>query len=135
MYFVKATYINKQMTTQEVANRLVTLCREGKNMEAMKELYDTNITSLEMAGAPNPEVKGIEAVTEKSNQWYAMVDEFHGSEISEPIVAGNHFTCTMKMDVTFKDANRVQMEEVAVYTVNNGKITQEQFFYELPPQS
>lgn len=120
------------MTTQEVANRLVSLCREGKNREAQSELYSEDIISLEVKGAPNEEVKGIAAVNEKSNQWYAMVEEVHSAEISDPIVAGNNFACTMKMDVTFKDQNRIQMEEVALYTVNEGKIIQEQFFYELP---
>ncbi len=35
------------MNAQEVANRLVLLCREGKNVEAINELYDDDIVSHE----------------------------------------------------------------------------------------
>jgi len=117
------------MNTQEVANRLVELCRIGENMQAQKELYDKNIISKEMPSAPNPIVSGIDAVAQKSQEWYASVEEFHGSEISDPIVAENHFSCTMNLDCTFKGQGRMKIREVAVYQVNNGKITEEQFFY------
>ncbi|KAA1244741.1 SnoaL-like domain-containing protein [Aquimarina sp. RZ0] len=120
------------MNTQEVANRLVELCRIGENMQAINELYDQNITSKEMPGAPNPVVTGKDAVTKKSQDWYTTVEEFHGSQISDPIVADTHFSCTMKMDCTFKEQGRMEIEELCVYQVNNGKITEEQFFYNMP---
>ena len=119
------------MTTQEVANRLVSLCREGKNIEAMEELYGDNVVSTEMPGAPNPVTSGIKEVVAKSEQWLNNVQEFHRSEISEPQVAGDHFSCTMDFDVTFKDRGRQQMQEVCVYKVDNGKIVNEQFFYNM----
>lgn len=120
------------MDTQQVANRLVELCRMGENMQAVKELYHDNVVSKEMPGAPNPLVSGKDAVTKKSEDWYATVEEFHGGEISDPIVAENHFSCIMKMDCTFKGQGRMKMEEVAVFQVNDGKITEEQFFYTMP---
>jgi len=120
------------MNTQEVANRLVELCRKGENMQALKELYDDNIISKEMPGAPNPLVNGKEAVTKKSLDWYASVEEFHTNEISDPIVTENHFSCKMKVDCTFKEQGRMQIEELAIYNVNNGKIVEEQFFYSMP---
>lgn len=122
------------MNTQEVANRLVELCRQGENMQALKELYADNIVSKEMPGAPNFMVNGKEAVTKKSEDWYANIEEFHGGDVSDPIVAENHFCCTIKMDCTFKDQGRMQIEELAVYNVDNGKIVEEQFFYSMPPQ-
>lgn len=36
------------MTTQQVADRLIALCRKEKNVEALKELYAPNIVSTEM---------------------------------------------------------------------------------------
>ena len=60
------------------------------------------------------------------------MEEFHGGSISEPVVAGNHFTSKMNFDVTFKDRGRQQMEELAIYEVNDdGKIVNEQFFYSM----
>jgi len=117
------------MNTQEVANRLVELCRLGENMQAVTELYADNVVSKEMPGAPTELCEGKNAVLKKSQDWYASVEEFHGAQISEPTVAGDHFTLKMEMDCTFKNQGRMQMEEVCVYKVNNGQIVEEQFFY------
>src|ERR1700744_2441569 len=115
------------MTTQDVANRLVALCSEGKFHEAMTELYSDDIVSTE-AGAPpgqSPESKGIEAVKAKG-QWWAENHEVHSNKVEGPLVAGVHFAVTFKMDVTFKPQNkRFTMEEVAVYKVADGKIVAE----------
>ncbi len=118
------------MSTQKVANRLVELMRQGDGMTAIEELYADTIVSKEMPGYPGGElVSGKEAVTQKSVAWLNNVQEFHSSAISEPQVAGNHFSCTMDFDVTFKDSGRQKMSEVCVYEVQNNKIVNEQFFY------
>ncbi len=120
------------MTTQEVANRLVELCRQGKGDQAQQELYAPNIVSNEPQGTPNAKVEGLEAVQAKGQQWYSMLEEFHGSEVSDPLVAGDHFTITMKNDVTFKQGGRIKIEEVCVYQVKDGKVVWEQFHYNVP---
>lgn len=119
------------MSTQEVANQLVQMCREGKNMEALQELYADNCTSREMPGMPNEFVEGKAALVEKSEGWYANVEEMHGGEVGDPCVVGNHFSCTMSFDITFKDRGRTQMEEICVFEVKDGKIVAEQFFYSM----
>jgi hypothetical protein len=63
-----------------------------------------------------------------------MLEEFHGMEVSEPIVADNFFSCSMKMDVTFKGGPRTTMEEICLYQVVDGKISQEEFFFTPGPQ-
>ncbi|MEM9687293.1 MAG: nuclear transport factor 2 family protein [Bacteroidota bacterium] len=122
------------MKTQEVADRLVAMCRQGQNMEAIDELYADDITSREMPGVPEEVISGIDGVRKKSEQWFANVQEFHSGDISDPVVAGNHFTCKMSFDITFKDHGRQQMEELCLYEAKDGKIINEQFFYEVPPQ-
>lgn len=119
----------KQMTTKEVADKLVGFCRQGQFEEAAKELYANNIVSIEPDGTPVKEVKGFEAVIAKEQQFNDMVEEFHGVEVSDPLVADQFFSCTMKMDVTFKGAPRTSMEEVCLYKVENGKISREEFFF------
>ena len=121
------------MTTQEVADRLVGLCRQGQFSQAIQELYSQNIVSLEPEGDPAPRLEGLEAVIAKGQKFYEGVEEFHGNEVSDPVVAENFFSCTMKMDVTFKGMPRMTIEEVCVYEVNDGKIVKEQFFF--TPQS
>lgn len=118
------------MNTKQVADRFVSLCREGKNMQVIDELYADNIVSREMPGMPGQEVtEGIKAVAQKSEDWYESLEEFHSGDISDPVVAGNHFTVKMDFDATFKDRGRQQMEELCVFEVDNGKIVNEQFFY------
>ena len=120
------------MNTEQVANRLVEMCRNGQNMQALEELYADTIVSKEMPGYPGEITEGIKAVFEKSENWFNNVEEFHGAKISDPQVAGDHFSCTMWMDVTFKDRGRQQFSEVCVYGVKDGKINAEQFFYTMP---
>lgn len=117
------------MNTQDVANKWAQMCREGKNMECIEELYADNVVSKEMPGYPEEVVSGKQNVWDKSKTWLDNVEEFHGGNISDPVVAGNHFTSKMEFDVTFKDRGRQQMEEVCVFEVNDGKIVNEQFFY------
>ncbi len=119
------------MTTQEIANKWAEYCRTGRWDLAHAELYDDNCVSLEMEGAEGfpPRVEGMEAIKEKGERWNGMVAEFHGVEIEGPMVAGDHFTATMKMDITMKGRERQVDEEVAIFKVANGKIVSEQFFY------
>jgi hypothetical protein len=123
------------MTTQEVANRLVELCRMGQFIEAIEELYHEDILSIEPEGNPIGTVSGIETVKQKTRQFNEMVEEHHGGEISDPMVAENFFSVSMKMDVTFKGAPRNVMEEICVYNVQDGKIVKEQFFFTPQPQA
>jgi len=117
------------MTTKEVAEKLVNYCKQGQFAEAVQNLYGENIVSIEPDGAPVKETKGFDAVVAKGQQFFNMVEEMHGVEISEPLVADNFFACTMKMDVTFKGAPRTNMEEICLYNVENGKIVKEEFFF------
>lgn len=119
------------MTTQEVAEKLVNYCREGKNVDAINELYDDNIVSREMHGIPNEVSLGKEAVLVKTKEWYDSVVEVHSGKISDPLITGTHFAVTMEMDVTYKKSGRMPMSEIAVFEVKNGKIVAEQFFYNI----
>jgi len=121
------------MSTQEIANKWAEYCKTGQWDKAQEELYADNCVSMEMKGFPGgPEkVEGLDAIKAKGKQWEQMVEEFHGSEIEGPLVAGDHFTATMKMDITMKGRPRSKDEEIAVFRVEGGKIVSEQFFYAL----
>lgn len=118
------------MNIQEIANRLVVLCRVGDFASCYKELYSPEIVSIEPEGSPMQVVQGFEALQKKGEEWNNMVEQVHGSEIGDPIVAGNHFAIPWKMSLTFKGApGPSNMDEIAVYEVKEGKIVTEQFFY------
>ena len=123
------------MTTQEVANQLISLCREGKYEEVYQQLFSPEIISREPEGGAWPEAKGFDQLAEKGKKWNEMVDEFIEGTISEPIIAGDHFACTMKSKVKFKGApEAIDMDEICIYKVVNGKVVLEQFFYTPMPQ-
>ena len=117
------------MTTKEVADKLIAYCRQGKFEEATKELYENEIVSIEPQGAPDRETRGLEAVIAKGEKFIEMVEEFHGIEMSDPLVADKFFSCAMKLEATFKGGFRNTLNEICLYTVDDGKIVREEFFY------
>ena len=117
------------MTTQEVANQLVTYCKEGKYPEAYG-LYAQDAVSVEMPGVPNEVTHGLENILKGFENWASTIEETHGGSVGEPVVAGNHFTVPMRSDVTFKGMGRCVMEELCVYEVEDGKIKKASFFYD-----
>lgn len=120
------------MNTTQVAQQYIEYCKNGKTAECLDNLYSPTAVSCEPSGAPTEKVNGIEGIRGKQTQWNNSIQEVHNIEISEPLVAGNFFTCTMNIDVTYKGQPRTQMEEVCVFEVENGKIVSEQFFYNVP---
>lgn len=119
------------MTTLEIGKTLVTLCNQGKNQEAIDRLYAANVESVEPIAMPGmgQTQKGIEAIKRK-NQWWAENHEVHGGVAEGPFPHGDRFIVRFKYDVTPKQTGkRMSMEEVGLYTVQNGKIVREEFFY------
>lgn len=119
------------MTTQEIATRLVDLCRKGEYQTVYQELYSPDCVSIEPKGAPMEICEGMEAMAAKGKAWNESMEEFHASSVGEPIVAGNHICMTMMVDATFKGRGRSKMDELCVYEVQDGKIVKEQFFYSM----
>jgi len=118
------------MTTTEIANRLVAFCRKADFETAQNELFADDAVSVEPYSTPEFEkvTKGKQAIKEKGEKWDDMVDVVHTIEVSDAIVATNSFACTMRMHVTMKEKGEMDMTELCVYTVKDGKITAEQFF-------
>ena len=122
---------NKKMSVQEIAERLVALSREGKYEQVYQELFSPEIESMEpkLDGSWDT-AKGFDELKAKADKWNKMCEAFEEGEISDPIVAENFFSCSWKMRVKFKGAPEfMQMDEIAVYRVKEGKVVLEQFFY------
>ena len=118
------------MSTNEIAQRLVELCRQGKWEQAQKELFADDVVSIEPHASPafEKETKGLNAIFEKGKKFEAMAEKLHQVETSEPIVAGNSIAFKLIMDVTMKGRPRERWDELCVYQVKEGKIISEQFF-------
>jgi hypothetical protein len=118
------------MTTKEVADKLVAMCREGKVEEAKIEFFTGETMSIEPTEGILPkETKGFKAIQQKADLFISMVEEFYGSTISEPVVAGNYFSIAWDTDIQMKGEHRQTMSELCVYEVKEGKIISERFFY------
>ena len=118
------------MTTQEIANRLVELCRKGDFEKAQNDLLADDAISIEQEASPafEKETKGKAAIKEKGKKWNSMVEEMKGITLSDPIVAGNSFALTMHMNVVMKERGPMDMTELCVYKVKDDKIVSEEFF-------
>ena len=123
------------MDTKQIGEKLVGLCSKGKNLDAINSLYDKNIVSVEaMAGTPDmpQEMKGIEQILGK-NKWWSENNEVHDAKVEGPFPNGDRFAVKYHFDVTPKagpnKGKRSKMDEIGVYTVKNGKIVREEFFY------
>ena len=117
-------------TTQEIADRLVQLCREGKYEEAQNELFSDDAESVEPPGVPGLQtVKGIDAIRKKGEDFQNMVEAIHSGSVSDPQVAGRYISVALVLDATYKGMGRQKMEEIALYETKDGKIVKEEFFF------
>jgi hypothetical protein len=127
---------NIMASAMDIGKKLVELCRQGKNKEAMKTLYDPKIVSIEAQGGPNfaQRMEGLDAVTKKG-EWWEKNHEVHKAEAEGPWPHGDRFIVRFKYEVTPKvgpmSGKKMTMDETALYTVKNDKITQEEFFYHM----
>lgn len=119
------------MTTKEIAARYDELAQTGQFDIIVNELFSDDAESIEPehGGSGMPSVKGKEAMKKKGDEFNAQVEEFHSAYTSPSVVGGNYFSVAMGMDVTMKGMGRINMEEICVYKVEDGKIVSEQFFY------
>ena len=115
--------------TEEVAKSVVELTNKQAWREALDTLYDKDIVSVEARGmnGGSPETRGIEGVRRKTD-WWEQNMQIHSFKAHGPFVAHDRFVVQYEADVTDKNSNkRMQLSEVGVYTVKNGKIVREEF--------
>ncbi len=115
------------MSVLEIAKELLRLCQSGQNFVAMETLYSDDIVSVEADGSA-PYV-GKAVVIKKSADWVAA-HEIHSGVAAGPYVNGNQFMVRFTFDITIKAKGlRLTMDEMGLYTVADGKIIREEFFY------
>ena len=117
------------MNTEEVATKLVEYCRKGEWMKAVDDLYAKDIVSVEPREMENmpAEMRGIDQVRGKT-KWFENSFEVHSAKVGGPFVARDTFVVQFDIDVTDKASNkRMQMSEVGIYTVKDGKVSREEF--------
>lgn len=117
-------------TVHEVAARFNELAKQEKWFDIQDELFADNVKSVEPANSPwFKYAEGKSTVRKKGEDWVKRIEVAHSRHTSEPIVAGNHFAVSRKVDITVKGLGRIQVNELMLYEVRDGKIVLEQFFY------
>jgi len=87
----------REVRTEEIARRLVALCREQKWEIAQRELYADDAISREPHSSPTAEqkTKGLPGIIEKGRKFVDGIETLHSLEISDPVVAESSFACTI----------------------------------------
>ncbi|MBX9699967.1 MAG: nuclear transport factor 2 family protein [Acetobacteraceae bacterium] len=116
-------------STAEIAQEFAALCKQGKHDEAAARFWADDIVSIEQMDGPMARLEGRAAIAAKG-EWWVANHEVHAMETEGPYVNGDQFALHFAMDVTPKETGeRMQMREVGLYTVRNGKVVEERFFY------
>lgn len=126
------------MDIRTIGERLCSLCREGKNIQAINELYADDIVSIEATelgerNSPPRTIRGKDQVLGKIHWWFEHY-KINSVVMEGPFLHGTDAFATYALySVTPKSDSKttMQMREVSVYTTRNGKISEERFFYTL----
>ncbi len=122
------------MSSQEIGAKLVAFCQQGKNTESIKTLYAQNIESIEAQEPPGGEriTSGKDAVLTK-NELFMQHHDVNKIDVAGPYPHGDdRFAVRFNYDVTDKrTGERMQMEEIGLFTVQDDKIVREEFFYQM----
>lgn len=118
-------------TAAEVAARFTALWLAGEFRAAGEKYWADDVVSIEPRALPDgthAECRGIDAVRRKNMRWCST----HGIEdlsIDGPFVTGDHFALFADMLIAHAGRRRPH-SEIAVFTVREGRIVEERFFYE-----
>ena len=121
-----------------IATGLVANCRANEDTKNLDLYYADNAVSVEAFAMPGDErIKtGLDAIRAKHEWWNANMevqpDSPQGEEMAEgPFYNGDdRFSVIFRLKVKDKNSGDViNMVETATYTVENGKIAKEEFFY------
>jgi hypothetical protein len=120
----------KVLTTPEVAARFDELARQEKWFEIQEELFADNVRSIDPPNSPYfGYAEGKIAVRQKGENWVKKIQDLHGVSTTSPVIGGHHFSVGRTMDFTVEGFGRIQIDEIMLYEVKEGKIVLEQFFY------
>lgn len=119
--------------SSDIAKKYVELCQAGQFDACLDQLFAADAVSVEAGVAPGSGMErtatGLEAIKAKG-KWWVENHEVHKLEVNGPFPHDDRFIVRFFMDVTNKQNNqRMSMDEMGLFTVKDGKIVKEEFFY------
>ena len=116
----------------EIGKKYVAFVKEHRNDECLTQLFSKDAVSVEAAVPPggNREAKGLDAIRGKG-KWWMENHTVHKAEVFGPYPHGDRFAVRFVYDITRKaSGERIAMDEVGLFTIADGKIVREEFFYQ-----
>lgn len=118
------------LTTKQVAARFNQLAQQEQWFQIQEKLFADDVKCID---PPNSAyfgyAEGKAAVRKKGEDWVKRIEAGHSNVYKEPIVSANYFTVGREVDITVHGFGRIQINELMLYEVKDGKIVSEQFFY------
>lgn len=114
-------------TIHEIANGLKEMLSEQKFVEAYKLLFSEHAESIDPLNTSGAPLKGLGTLLDREKD-FLLRAKIQKITLSEPIIAGSYFTMSLKMSFDLKDQGHMELEEICLYKVKNGKIISQQFF-------
>ena len=116
----------------ELGQRFVDAMRERHGIAHVDEIYADNAESVEAVVPPGRDVRitrGREAIKAKREDWIAM-HELNKLEADGPYIHPPHrFGVRFVAEVTQKETGeKMTLREIAIYSVEDGKISREEFY-------
>ncbi len=117
----------------DVAWEFTDMLRQGQFVAARERFWAADVRSIEPHDLPDgiaSEVSGIEAARVKTERWFGSRNVSDVS-IDGPFVTGNQFALFLDMMIGGQPNGTHQpFTEIAIFTVRNGQIIEERFFYD-----
>ena len=116
------------MTYKQRTEDIYNMIGQGQLMEAFEKYYADNVVITEPRGT----FEGKNACREHEVQFMDFISEFHGMEV-KAVTSDEENGIVIhetNMDVTFKDGNRVILEQAGVQRWEGDKIVHERFYYD-----
>lgn len=125
---------------RRIAKGLVENCRNGRDFDNLDQFYADHAVSAEAIpmGDQDRIYSGLDAIRAKYEGWMEVMEPVEGGPTGEQAAEGPFYHGDDRFSVIFRAKMKnkmtgeiMDMLETAVYTVKNGKVVREEFFYEV----
>lgn len=120
-------------TVNDIARDFTAMLRAGQFEEAGERFLAADVISVEPAGSMcglPAKVYGIAAALEK-NKTRVCLTRITNLDIDGPFITGDQFALFMDMVIVDRICGtRQPFTEIALYTVREGRIAEERYFYD-----
>lgn len=114
-------------TIHEIANGLKEMLSEQKFVQAYQLLFSDDAESIDPLNRSGQPLKGLTTLLEREKDFLSRA-RIQKISLSDPIIAGSYFTMSLQMSFDLKDQGHMEIEEICLYKVKDGKIASQQFF-------